>query len=265
MSSKRRKQERKKEVNSSPVYYKPNKVKPRTKGQRDLIKSIYLKDITFCVGPAGSGKTHISIGAAIGLLQNNKIDRLVLVRPIIEAGQKDNNNKSRLGYLPGTMEEKMSPFIRPLNDELSKFVNLVGMDFLRKNNKIEICPLEQMRGRTFENCFIICDEAQNATEEQLKMLLTRLGLGSKMVLVGDVDQSDLPSYLSGGFENMIDDLEGLNGLGLVYLEACDIQRHPLVAAIVQRLKERQALIERPASLKGIGYESASAGDQNVSA
>src|SRR5688500_8260821 len=148
-----------------------------------MLKSIYANDLTFCVGPAGTGKTHVSVGVAVDLVQRRKVQKIVITRPIVEAGQNRNNNKSALGYLPGDLNSKMAPFVRPLHDELGKFLSHGAIGQMKNSLVLEICPLEHMRGRTFENSFIICDEAQNATEEQLEMLLTRLGNGSKMVVV----------------------------------------------------------------------------------
>lgn len=261
MSSKKRKDQRKKEANQSFNVFKPIKVKPKSENQRDLLRSIYRNDMTFCVGPAGTGKTHVSIGAAVDLLQRHKVERIIITRPIIEVGQGD--RKSNIGYLPGTIDDKMGPYLRPLHDELGKFLNQQGMTQLKANGSIEICPIEFMRGRTFENTFVICDEAQNATEEQLDMLLTRLGNGSKMVVAGDVDQSDLSSYSRGGFENIIDDLDNLAGLGIIYLETCDVARHPLVAAIIERRKAIKQNLEKPASLMGIGYDCCSERSENT--
>jgi len=255
LSSKKRKQERK--VLANPPSFKPNKVKPKSKNQRELLKSIYNNDITFCVGPAGTGKTHISVGAAVDLLQRRKIQRIVITRPIVEAGQRKNANKSVIGYLPGDINAKMAPFLRPLHDEFGKFLTSDALQVLKNNGTLEICPLEHMRGRTFENAFIICDEAQNATEEQLEMLLTRLGIGSTMVVVGDVEQTDLPDNLTGGFENFIDDLDGLEGLGIIYLETCDVARHPIVIAILERRKLVKDMLSGAVSLERVQYDGQS--------
>jgi phosphate starvation-inducible protein PhoH and related proteins len=254
LSSKKRKQERKVVVNSSP--FKNNKVKPKTKNQRNLLRSIYGNDITFCIGPAGTGKTHVSVGAAVDLLQRKKIEKIIISRPIMEAGQK-RNSKSVIGYLPGDINAKMAPFLRPIHDELGKFLTQDAIQMMKNTGVLEICPIEHMRGRTFEKSFIIIDEAQNTTEEQLEMVLTRLGIGSIMVLVGDTEQSDLPANLEGGLENFIEDLDGLEGLGIIYLETCDVARHPIVAAILEKRKQIKILLKGPVSLERINYDGQS--------
>lgn len=253
MSSKKRKQERK-ILADAPTTFKQNKVKPKTKNQRDLLWSIYNNDITFCIGPAGTGKTHISVGAGVDLIQRHKVDKIIITRPIVEAGQRKNNNKSVIGYLPGDINAKMAPYLRPIHDELAKFLTQDAIQIMKNSNTLEVCTLEHMRGRTFENAFIICDEAQNATEEQLRMLLTRLGLGSTMVVVGDVEQTDLSTQLEGAFEEYIEDLDGLEGLGIIYLEVCDIARHPLVGAILERLKQVKKMLSKPVSFERVIYD-----------
>jgi len=250
--------------NDSPSV-KVNKVKPKTKNQRDLLQSIYHNEIVFGVGPAGTGKTHVGVGAGIDLLQRRVIQKIVITRPIIEAGQKRHNNKSVIGYLPGGIDEKMSPFLRPIHDELTKFVGNDAIQIMKNKGILEICPLEHMRGRTFENTYVIADEMQNATDEQIEMLLTRLGIGSTMVLVGDLDQSDLPNTLEGGFGNFIEDLEGIEGLSVVYLEAVDVQRSPIVRRILERLTKIRESISKPISWKDGIYDRQSSGHTSKNA
>lgn len=234
-------------------HFRQNKVKAKSKNQKSVLQSIYNNAITFAVGPAGTGKTHLSVGVGVDLLQRGKVEKIVIARPVVEAGNRD--GKSKLGYLPGDIKQKMSHYLRPIYDELGKFINQSGIKNLEDSLTLEICPLEFMRGRTFENTYIICDEAQNATEEQIEMLVTRLGNGSKMVVVGDVEQTDLPRNLAGGFENFIEDLDGLESLGIIYLEAVDVARHPLVKMIIERRRAVKAGLNLPASLERVGYNA----------
>jgi len=205
-----------------------NPLRPRTENQKDYIRTIAENTITFCQGLAGSGKTHIAIGMALEYLLNDKVGRIVITRPVLEAGEK-------IGYLPGTAEEKLHPYLLPIIDEINHFIAESHYASLRLNNKIEVVPLGLMRGRNFHNCFIVADECQNASYEQLKMLLTRVGIESKLVLTGDVGQSDLNRHLQGGFINMINSLDGIDGIGNCKLESSDIVRNPIIAKILARL------------------------------
>lgn len=228
-------------------------VKARTKNQKRFLFSIYNNDLTFCVGPAGSGKTHLSVGAAVDLLNRKKIEKIILTRPMVEANQNQRRGKSQMGYLPGPIEQKMAPFLRPLYDELAKFMSPTSIKALLQNGTIEICPLAFIRGRTFENSYIVLDESQNATEEELITIATRLGIGSKLVIQGDPYQSDLEYHLQGGMENLMDDLDGLENLDIIELETLDIQRIKLVRDIVERLRELEEEASQPASLERVGY------------
>ena len=210
-----------------PLQYR-NPLKPKTINQRDYIRTIAENTITFCQGVAGSGKSHVAIGMAIEYLLDEKVKKIILTRPIVEAGEK-------IGYLPGTSEEKLHPYLLPLFDEIAHFIPLSHYSSLKAENKIEICPLGLMRGRSFHNAFIVADECQNANFDQLKMLLTRVGNNSKMVLTGDFSQSDLPRYTQGGFYNMTKCLEGLDGVGFSTLDASDIIRNPIIGKIISRL------------------------------
>jgi phosphate starvation-inducible PhoH-like protein len=205
-----------------------NRLKPRSENQKDYIRTIAENTITFCQGLAGSGKTHIAIGMALEYLLDNKVNRIVITRPVIEAGEK-------IGYLPGTAEEKLHPYLLPIIDEINHFINIAQYASLKLNNKIEVVPLGLMRGRNFHNCFIVADECQNASYEQLKMLLTRVGTESKLVLTGDVGQSDLNRHLQGGFISMIHALDDIDGIGNCKLESSDIVRNPIIAKILARL------------------------------
>jgi phosphate starvation-inducible PhoH-like protein len=205
-----------------------NRLKPRSDNQKEYIRTIAENTITFCQGLAGSGKTHIAIGMALEYLLENKVNRIIITRPVLEAGEK-------IGYLPGTAEEKLHPYLLPIIDEINYFISHAQYASLKLNNKIEVVPLGLMRGRNFHNCFIVADECQNASYEQLKMLLTRVGTQSKLVLTGDIGQSDLSRHLQGGFIELINALMGLEGIGNSKLEATDIVRNPIIAKILGRL------------------------------
>lgn len=205
-----------------------NRLTPRSINQKEYIRSIAENTITFCQGIAGSGKTHIAIGMALEYLLDGKVDKIIITRPIIEAGE-------RLGYLPGTAEEKIHPYLLPLLDEVEYFMDVKFYSQLKYSRLIEIVPLGLMRGRNFHNCFIVADECQNASYEQLKMLLTRIGKESKMVLTGDVAQSDLPKYQKGGFANMMKILGDIEGIGTSYLQPTDIVRNPIIGKVIARL------------------------------
>ncbi len=211
---------------------KVRKLIAKTEGQQLYMDCIDASDITFCLGPAGSGKTHVAVGKAVEFIRANLIDadplykkRIILVRPLIEVGKT-------MGYLPGTLEEKMNPYLRPLFDELSLFFSASEIKLLQKEDRIEIASLEHMRGRTLRNAIVILDEAQNATKEQMKMFLTRLGKGSKLIVNGDSEQSDLGIqpvacvYYAQKFE-------GVEGVSVVKLGRQDIVRHPTVARLVE--------------------------------
>ena len=205
-----------------------NRLKPRSENQKDYIRTIAENTIIFCQGLAGSGKTHIAIGMALEYLLDDKVSRIIITRPVLEAGEK-------IGYLPGSAEEKLHPYLLPIIDEIHHFIPIAHYASLKLNNKIEVVPLGLMRGRNFHNCFIVADECQNASYEQLKMLLTRVGTESKLVLTGDVGQSDLNRHLQGGFIHMINSLDGIDGIGNCKLESSDIVRNPIIAKILARL------------------------------
>jgi phosphate starvation-inducible PhoH-like protein len=211
----------------APSVYR-NRLKPRTDNQKEYIRTIAENHITFCQGVAGSGKTHIAIGMALEYLLEEKVKRIVVTRPVVESGEK-------IGYLPGTAEEKLHPYLLPLLDEINHFIPAAQYASLKTNNKIEIVPLGLMRGRNFHDAFIVADECQNASYDQLKMLLTRLGNGSKMVLTGDVSQSDLHRHMQGGFYTMTNILTNIPGIGISYLNFSDIVRNPIIGTILGRL------------------------------
>jgi phosphate starvation-inducible PhoH-like protein len=206
-----------------------NRLKPRTINQKDYIRTVAENTVTFCQGVPGSGKTHIAIGMALEYLLDFKVEKIVITRPVVEAGEK-------LGYLPGTAEEKLHPYLLPLFDEINYFLQMQHYAKLKVGRKIEVVPLGLMRGRSFHNSFIVADECQNASYDQLKMLLTRIGTDSKMVLTGDVAQSDLQRQHQGGFISLINALSGVEGLGFAQLQNTDIVRNPIIANIVSRLE-----------------------------
>lgn len=205
-----------------------NRLKPKTDNQKQYIITVAENTITFCQGLAGSGKTHIAIGMALEYLLDNKVKKIVITRPVLEAGEK-------IGYLPGTAEEKLHPYLLPILDEINHFISPAHYATLRLHNKIEIVPLGLMRGRNFHDCFIVADECQNASYDQLKMLLTRTGMNSKMVLTGDIKQSDLHKSLRGGFADMMSALSNMNGIGMAELTGSDIVRNPIISNILDRL------------------------------
>ena len=205
-----------------------NRLTPRSINQKDYIRNVAENTITFCQGVPGSGKTHIAVGMALEYLLDYKVQKIVITRPVVEAGEK-------LGFLPGSVEEKLHPYLLPLFDEVNYFLKMEHFNKLKSGRAIEIVPLGLMRGRSFHDAFIIADECQNASYDQLKMLLTRIGMNSKMVLTGDLDQSDLNFDQKGGFGSIINRLQGANGVGFSSLEISDIVRNPIIAEIVNRL------------------------------
>lgn len=206
-----------------------NRLKPKTQNQAAYIRTIAENSITFCHGVAGSGKTHIAIGLALEYLLDDKVKKIIITRPVVESGEK-------IGYLPGTAEEKLHPYLLPLLDEIGYFIPTAQFSILKTASKIEIVPLGLMRGRNFHDAFIVADECQNASYDQIKMLLTRLGHNSKMVLTGDTTQSDLARHMRGGFGSMITALTDLENIGICSLECADIIRNPLIGKILNRLE-----------------------------
>jgi len=201
-------------------------VKPKTVGQKKYIDSIRDNMIVFSMGPAGTGKTYLAMAMAITAFKNGEVERLILTRPAIEAGEK-------LGFLPGDLQSKVDPYLRPLYDALYQ---IMGADaFLRNMEKglIEVAPLAYMRGRTLDNAYIILDEAQNTTPAQMKMFLTRIGFGSKAIITGDRTQKDLPTGTTSGLDVALKVLKGVEGIGFIELDSRDVVRHPLVQKIVE--------------------------------
>lgn len=206
-----------------------NRLKPRSINQKQYIRTVTENTVTFCQGVPGSGKTHIAVGMALEYLIDQKVKKIVITRPVVEAGEK-------LGFLPGSAEDKLHPYLLPLFDEVDYFLQFQHFYKLKSTRQIEIVPLGLMRGRSFHDAFIVADECQNASYDQLKMLLTRIGMESKIVLTGDVDQSDLEDRKQGGFQNIIQRLQNVNNIGFAHLEAIDIVRNPIIADIIEHLK-----------------------------
>ena len=198
---------------------------PKTKNQEIFLKLMRSKDIVFALGPAGTGKTYLAVAYAVSLFVEGKINRLILSRPAVEAGE-------RLGFLPGDMKEKIDPYLRPLYDALYEMMPVEEIDRKMMNNLIEIAPLAFMRGRTLNKSFIILDEAQNTLSTQMKMFLTRLGQNSKMVITGDPSQKDLPLNAKSGMQDAMEKLEKVNDIGFVHLNSSDVCRHTLVEKII---------------------------------
>jgi len=193
--------------------------------QIDYVQSIKERDLTFGIGPAGTGKTFLAVACAVEALESDQVQRLVLVRPAVEAGE-------RLGFLPGDMMQKVDPYLRPIYDALYEFLGVERVGKLVERNIIEIAPLAYMRGRTLNHSCIIMDEAQNTTVEQMKMFLTRIGFGSKAIVTGDISQVDLPKHQLSGLRHVQGVLQGVDGLGFCEFTASDVVRHPLVQRIV---------------------------------
>lgn len=200
-------------------------LRPRTPRQRDYLNNILRHDITFGVGPAGTGKTWLAVACAIDALERESVQRLVLTRPAVEAGE-------RLGFLPGDLVQKVDPYLRPLYDALYDLMGIERVQRLFEKQTIEIAPLAYMRGRTLNHAFVILDEAQNTTPEQMKMFLTRIGFGSKAVINGDPSQVDLPRGQASGLSHAVDVLKSVQGIATTQFTSRDVVRHPLVARIV---------------------------------
>jgi len=215
---------------------------PKTVNQRRYMEAIERNDMVFGIGPAGTGKTYLAVAMAVSALLGKKVSRIILTRPAVEAGE-------RLGFLPGTLQEKIDPYLRPLYDALFDMLESERVEKLIERNTIEIAPIAFMRGRTLNDAFIIIDEAQNATREQMKMILTRLGFNSKMVITGDLTQIDLPGQMRSGLLEVTDVLRGVPGITFVPFTDVDVVRHSLVQKIVQAY-------ERYNELNGTGRQLA---------
>jgi phosphate starvation-inducible PhoH-like protein len=213
-------------------------VKAKTPGQGRLVESARLNDIVFAVGPAGTGKTYVSVALAVSALKSRQVKKIVLARPAVEAGES-------LGFLPGGFRDKVDPYLRPLYDALEDMIERDKLQSYLERNIIEIVPLAYMRGRTLTSAFVILDEAQNATASQMKMFLTRLGAGSRAIVTGDGTQTDLPSRTLSGLTQARDILEGVDGIDFVDFDKGDVVRHKLVKDIIEAYEKAADLVEEP--------------------
>lgn len=214
--------------NTEVIVFGPNgiMVKARTANQRRMVDSIVKNDVLFAIGPAGTGKTYTAVALAVRALKNKEIKRIILTRPAVEAGEN-------LGFLPGDLKEKIDPYLRPLYDALDDMIPAEKLKVYLENRTIEIAPLAFMRGRTLDNCFVILDEAQNATDMQLKMFLTRMGPTAKFIVTGDVTQIDLPKKQQSGLHTALRILTDIKGIEIIYLSGEDVVRHKLVRKILE--------------------------------
>jgi len=219
-------------------------VQPRSTNQRKYVEAIEESDMTFGIGPAGTGKTYLAVAMAVSALLAKKVARIILVRPAVEAGE-------RLGFLPGSLQEKVDPYLRPLYDALYDLLDPVKVDKMLETNVIEVAPLAFMRGRTLNDAFIIMDEAQNTTAEQMKMFLTRLGNASKAVITGDLTQTDLPNPKKSGLLEALRVLDGVEGISFCHFEDVDVVRHALVQRIVRAYDSYKAAEQLPLAVDGV--------------
>ena len=217
-------------------------IKPRNPNQSQYVANIINHDIAFGIGPAGTGKTYLAVAAAVDALERQEIRRILLTRPAVEAGEK-------LGFLPGDLSQKVDPYLRPLYDALFEMLGFEKVEKLMERNVIEVAPLAYMRGRTLNDAFIILDESQNTTTEQMKMFLTRIGFNSKAVITGDITQVDLPRGVRSGLRHGIDVLQDVQGISFNFFNANDVVRHPVVARIVRAYEEHDAEQDRIRSEK----------------
>jgi phosphate starvation-inducible PhoH-like protein len=223
-------------------------VQPKSINQRRYLEAIEKYDMVFGIGPAGTGKTYLAVAMAISALLAKRVNRIILARPAVEAGE-------RLGFLPGTLQEKVDPYLRPLYDALYDMLDPEKVDRYLEKNVIEIAPIAFMRGRTLNDSFVILDEAQNTTSEQMKMFVTRLGFNSKAVITGDITQIDLPNYRRSGLLEAVDILKNVDGLSFIWFDESDVVRHQLVQRIIRAYDEHKAKVaedQMSLSLEGKG-------------
>jgi phosphate starvation-inducible PhoH-like protein len=217
-------------------------IKPRNGNQQSYVQNIITNDISFGVGVAGTGKTYLAVACAVDALERQEVRRILLTRPAVEAGEK-------LGFLPGDLSQKIDPYLRPLYDALFEMLGFERVEKLIERNAIEIAPLAYMRGRTLNDAFIILDESQNTTVEQMKMFLTRIGFNSRAVITGDITQVDLPRHQKSGLRHAIEVLEDINGISFNFFESKDVVRHPVVARIVDAYESHEQKMNRQKQLK----------------
>jgi phosphate starvation-inducible PhoH-like protein len=208
------------------VKLKKTSIAPKSEHQNEYLEAIQKYDVNFGIGPAGTGKTYLAVAKAVEALEQEQVSRLVLTRPAVEAGEK-------LGFLPGDLAQKVDPYLRPVYDALYEMLGFDKVEKLISRHVIEVAPLAYMRGRTLNHAFVILDEAQNTTPQQMKMFLTRVGFGSRAVITGDITQTDLPNHQSSGLRQVLTILENVEGIGFTYFSARDVVRHPLVQNIVR--------------------------------
>ena len=218
-------------------------IKGRGQNQQHYLHRIAEDDINFGIGPAGTGKTYLAVASAVEALETDKVRRLILTRPAVEAGE-------RLGFLPGDLSQKIDPYLRPLYDALYEMLGFETVTRLIEKNVIEVAPLAYMRGRTLNEAFVILDEAQNTTVEQMKMFMTRIGFGSRAVITGDVTQIDLPRDRQSGLRHVIDVLKDVNGISFSFFQSKDVVRHPLVQRVVEAYSKHEAADIRPIGKSG---------------
>ncbi|MGL5030017.1 MAG: PhoH family protein [Aeromonas sp.] len=241
--------------NTVTIKTKRGRIKPRSPNQAQYLANIVRHDVSFGIGPAGTGKTYLAVAAAVDALERQDVRRILLTRPAVEAGEK-------LGFLPGDLSQKVDPYLRPLYDALFEMLGFERVEKLMERNVIEVAPLAYMRGRTLNDAFIILDEAQNTTTEQMKMFLTRIGFNAKAVITGDITQTDLPRHQTSGLRHALDVLQGVEGLSFNFFESTDVVRHPVVARIVQAYEafDAKQAAEKAAPIfrkESIGKESTS--------
>ena len=222
-------------------------ITPKTIGQRDYYYALKDNDVVFAIGPAGTGKTYMAVVFAVQALKRNEVKKIILTRPAVEAGES-------LGFLPGDLKEKIDPYLRPLYDALYDMLGAETTERMIEKGIIEIAPLAYMRGRTLEDAYVILDEAQNTTDNQMKMFLTRLGFDSKMIVTGDITQIDLPHGVKSGLKRAMHLLQGVKGIKFVFLDATDVVRHPVVARIIKRYDEAERAKQKEEDKEGDSHE-----------